>query len=79
MTRWFEKIELLFEICACPEESKVKFAACTFADGSLSWWNGHIKSLTLLVAKSMSWEDLKITMLEEYCLRGEIQKLEPEL
>lgn len=79
LKRWIEKTKSVFEICACPEESKVKFTACTFADGALSRWNGHIKLLTLPVANSMSREDLKIMMLAEYYLRGEIQKLDPEL
>ncbi|KAI3494750.1 hypothetical protein L1887_40436 [Cichorium endivia] len=35
LTRWFEKTESIFEICACPNESKVKFAACTFVDAAL--------------------------------------------
>lgn len=62
-----------------PYESKVKFVACTFADRDLSRWSGHIKTLTLLVANAMSWEDLKIMMLDEYCPRDELQKLEQEL
>ena len=37
LTRWFEKTESMFEICACPKEGKVKFVACTFIDGALSW------------------------------------------
>lgn len=43
LTRWMEKIKLVFDICVCPEELKVKYAACTFADATLSWWNGHVK------------------------------------
>ncbi|CAH1452086.1 unnamed protein product [Lactuca virosa] len=30
LSQWFEKTESIFEICSCPEGSKVKFAACTF-------------------------------------------------
>lgn len=48
-------------------------------DKALSRWNGYVKSLTLPVANAMSWEDLKILMLVEYCPRGEVQKLEQEL
>ena len=32
LNRWFEKIKSIFEICACSETNKVKFAACTFTD-----------------------------------------------
>ena len=79
LTQWFEKIESVFEICSCPEESKVKFAACTFSDRAISWWNGHVKALTLSVANSMAWGELKNLMLDEYCPMGEVQKLEQEL
>ncbi|KAI3708814.1 hypothetical protein L2E82_38287 [Cichorium intybus] len=79
LTRWIEKTESIFDISACPEEFKVKYAACTFAKAALSWWKGHVKALTLPVANSMSWEDLKTMLMKEYCPRGEVQKLEQEL
>ncbi|XP_052621623.1 uncharacterized protein LOC128127226 [Lactuca sativa] len=79
LMQWFEKTESIFEICLCPETYKVKFAACTFSGKALTWWNGHVKSITLSVANSLSWEDLKTMILKEYCLRGEVQKLEQEL
>ncbi|KAI3700019.1 hypothetical protein L2E82_44632 [Cichorium intybus] len=81
LTRWIEKTESIFDISACPEEFKVKYAACTFAETamSMSWWKGHVKALTLPVANSMSWEELKTMLMKEYCPRGEIQKLEQEL
>ena len=47
-------------------------------DRALSWWNSYVKSLTLPVANSMSWEDLKIMMLAEYYPGGEVRKLEQE-
>ena len=79
LSQWIEKTEAVFEICACPEESKVKFAAFTFSERALTWWNGHVQTLTLVVANSMGWENLKRMLLREYCPRGEIQKLEQEL
>ncbi|XP_023735632.2 uncharacterized protein LOC111883543 [Lactuca sativa] len=79
LLQWFEKTESVFEICACPEANKVKFAACTFSERSLTWWNGHVKTLTPPVANSITWEDLKTILMKEYCPRAEIQKLEEEL
>ena len=76
LMQWFEKTESVFEICACPEASKVKFAACTFSGRARTWWKGHVNSLTLPETNSMSWEELKTLMLEEYCPRGEVKKLE---
>ncbi|KAL7586515.1 hypothetical protein Lser_V15G41321 [Lactuca serriola] len=79
LTRWFERIESIFEICSCSESDRVKFAACTFLDKALTWWNGRVKSLTLPVANAMGWEAMKELLLAEYCPRGELQKLEHEL
>ena len=79
LSQWFEKTESVFEICSCSEESKVKFVACTFETKALTWWNGHVKSLSLIVANAMGWDTLKDLMIKEYCPRGEIQNLEQEL
>ncbi|KAL7606412.1 hypothetical protein Lser_V15G17633 [Lactuca serriola] len=79
LSRWFEKIESIFEIYACAESDKVKFAACTFSNKALTWWNGRVKSLTLPVANTMGWNAMKELLLAEYCPRGEMQKLEHEL
>ena len=49
LSQRFKKTESDFEICSCSEESKVKFVACTFETKALKWWNGHVKSLTLIV------------------------------
>ena len=76
MIRWFEKTESIFEFCIGQDAFKVKYAACMFADSALLWWNNHVKPLTLVVANSMSWEELKAMMLEEYYPRSEMQKLE---
>ncbi|CAH1440061.1 unnamed protein product [Lactuca virosa] len=70
LRQWIEKTEAVFEICGCPENNKVKFATCTFSERALTWWNGHVKSLTLIVANSISWENLKAMLMREYCPRG---------
>ncbi|KAL7581886.1 hypothetical protein Lser_V15G47382 [Lactuca serriola] len=79
LKRWIEKVESVLEICDCPEEMKVKFAACTLVDQALTWWNGHVEAMTLPVAKSMPWTEMKEMLMAEYCPRGEIQKIEQEL
>ena len=79
LRQWIEKMESVFEICACQEGKKVKFATCTFFDRALTWWDRHVKYLTLVVAYSISWEHLKDMLMREYCPRGEVQKLEQEL
>lgn len=79
LSQWFEKTDSVFEICSCPAANKVKFAACTCEEKALTWSNSHVKSLTLVVANDMGWETMKDLMIEEYCPRGEIHKLEQEL
>lgn len=37
------------------------------------------QTVTLTVANSMNWEELKAILLDEYCLREEVQKLESQL
>ncbi|XP_023766456.1 uncharacterized protein LOC111914987 [Lactuca sativa] len=79
LKRWTEKVESMFEICGCPEECKVKLAACTFINQALSWWNGHVEAMTLPLANAMLWEELKEILLVEYCPRVEIKKMQQEL
>ncbi|GKC51123.1 putative reverse transcriptase domain-containing protein [Tanacetum coccineum] len=43
------------------------------------WWNSHIRTLSREVAVSMSWNDFKCMMIQEFCPSHEMQKLESEL
>ncbi|GKC86897.1 reverse transcriptase domain-containing protein [Tanacetum coccineum] len=79
LTWWFEKIESVFCISNCTEDSQVKFSTCTFLDGALTWWNSHVKTIGIDEAYRISWKELMKLMIEVYCLRNEIQKLENEL
>nr|GEV00518.1 putative reverse transcriptase domain-containing protein [Tanacetum cinerariifolium] len=47
LRRWIEKIEQVFEISKCAEGDKVMFAASTFEDHALTWWNGNMHTLGL--------------------------------
>ncbi|GJV85557.1 putative reverse transcriptase domain-containing protein [Tanacetum coccineum] len=44
-----------------------------------AWWNSQIRTLSREVAVSMSWNDFKFMMIEEFCPSHEMQKLETEL
>ncbi|GJV60617.1 hypothetical protein Tco_1466717 [Tanacetum coccineum] len=37
LTRWFEKIETVFNISNCPSKYQVKYATCTLQDSALTW------------------------------------------
>nr|GEU83282.1 hypothetical protein [Tanacetum cinerariifolium] len=78
LTRWIEKIELVFQISGCAIENQVKFATCTLLDAALTWWNSQKRSLGPDVY-SMTWEVLKKKMTNKYCPQGEIKKLEIKL
>nr|KAJ0207887.1 hypothetical protein LSAT_V11C500261100 [Lactuca sativa] len=79
LTRWIEKAESVFQISFCPDDCTVRFAVCTFADAALTWWNNHVNTIGIDAANSMKWEELERMLVEDYCLREEIQKLEQEL
>ncbi|GKB21245.1 putative reverse transcriptase domain-containing protein [Tanacetum coccineum] len=78
LTRWIEKMELVFNISGCAIENQVKFATCTLLGAALTWWNSQIRTLGP-DAYSMTWEAFKKKMMDEYCPQGEIKKLEIEL
>nr|KAJ0227924.1 hypothetical protein LSAT_V11C100045840 [Lactuca sativa] len=69
LTQWIEKTESVFQISFCPDECKVRFAACTFADATLTWWNNQVNTMGIDDANSMKWEELKRMLVEEYCPR----------
>nr|GEV28744.1 hypothetical protein [Tanacetum cinerariifolium] len=43
LTKWFKRIETIFNISNYAVENQVKFATCTLHDVALTWWNSHIK------------------------------------
>ncbi|GJY66456.1 putative reverse transcriptase domain-containing protein, partial [Tanacetum coccineum] len=79
LTRWFEKMETVFNISNCPLKYQVKYATCTLQDSALTWWNSHKRTIGVDAAYDMKWEGLIKLMTEVYCPRNEIQKMETEL
>ncbi|GJX45339.1 reverse transcriptase domain-containing protein, partial [Tanacetum coccineum] len=79
LTRWFEKMETVFNISNCPLKYQVKYATCTLQDSALTWWNSHKRTIGIDVAYAMNWAGLIRLMTEVYCPRNEIQKMETEL
>ncbi|GKF35919.1 putative reverse transcriptase domain-containing protein [Tanacetum coccineum] len=72
LTRWFEKMETVFNISNCPSK-------CTLLDSALTWWNSHKRTVGVEAAYAMNWVKLMKLMTEVYCPRNEIQKMETEL
>ncbi|XP_071714882.1 uncharacterized protein [Rutidosis leptorrhynchoides] len=79
LMRWLEKLESIFQISECADNDRVKFASCTLMDVALNWWNSFAKCVGIDVAYNTPWEEFKKQMIDEYCPRNEIQRLETEL
>ncbi|GJV74817.1 putative reverse transcriptase domain-containing protein [Tanacetum coccineum] len=63
----------------CSIDQKVKYTAGSFVGKALTWWNSQIRTLSREVAVSMSWNDFKFMMIQEFCPSHEMQKLESKL
>ncbi|GJV93055.1 putative reverse transcriptase domain-containing protein [Tanacetum coccineum] len=79
LTCWIEKIESVQDMSGCCVDQKVKYTAGSFVGKALTWWNSQIRTLSQEVAVSMSWNDFKFMMIEEFCPSHEMKKLESEL
>ncbi|GJT00744.1 putative reverse transcriptase domain-containing protein [Tanacetum coccineum] len=79
LTKWVEKMELVFRISNCYVENQVKFSTCTLLGNALTWQNSHVRTVGNDVAYAMTWIELKKKMTDKYCPRTEIKKLEVEL
>ncbi|GJR13379.1 putative reverse transcriptase domain-containing protein [Tanacetum coccineum] len=79
LTRWIEKMENVQDMSGCSNDQKVKYTAGSFVGKAITWWNSQICTLSQEVAVSMSWNDFKFMMIQEFCPSHEMQKLESEL
>nr|GEY72984.1 hypothetical protein [Tanacetum cinerariifolium] len=78
LTQWFERIEMIFRISNCLAENRIKFATCTLLVGALTWWNSHVRIVGNDAAYVMTWIELKKKMVDKYCPRNEMKKIEAE-
>ncbi|GKE08658.1 putative reverse transcriptase domain-containing protein, partial [Tanacetum coccineum] len=62
----------------CAENQKVKYAASSFMNKALTWWNTQIQARGHEAAIGMSWTDFKALLVEEFCPSNEMEKLESE-
>nr|GEZ44544.1 reverse transcriptase domain-containing protein [Tanacetum cinerariifolium] len=67
------------DMSGCSINQKVKYTAGSFVGKALTWWNSQIHTISQEVVVSMSWNDFKFMMIEEFCPSHEMQKLEIEL
>nr|GEU53745.1 reverse transcriptase domain-containing protein [Tanacetum cinerariifolium] len=79
LTRWFEKMEMVFHINNYPEKYQVNYDACTLLNNALTWWNSYKRTIGIEAAYAMKWTKLIKLMTKVYCPRNEIQKMKTEL
>ncbi|GJY78217.1 putative reverse transcriptase domain-containing protein [Tanacetum coccineum] len=60
LTRWFEKMETVFNISNCPQKYQVKYATCRLLDSALPWWNSHKRTIGVEAAYAMKLDDKKV-------------------
>nr|GEV87154.1 hypothetical protein [Tanacetum cinerariifolium] len=64
LTRWFKKMETMFNISNCPPKYQVKYATCTLQNSALTWWNSHKRTIGVDAAYAMKWARLINLMTE---------------
>nr|GEY05834.1 putative reverse transcriptase domain-containing protein [Tanacetum cinerariifolium] len=79
LTRWFKKMENVQDMSGCSIDQKVKYTAGSFVGKALTWWNSQIRTLSQEVVVSMSWNDFKFMMIQEFCPSHKMKKLKSEL
>ncbi|GKD54078.1 hypothetical protein Tco_1287465 [Tanacetum coccineum] len=75
---WFEQTESIFSHSNYAEENKVTFATGTLTNDALSWWNAYAQPIGIEQANRITWTKLKKLLINKYCPRTKIKKMEDE-
>ncbi|GJS48330.1 hypothetical protein Tco_0598451 [Tanacetum coccineum] len=75
LTQWIEKMESVFDNSGCAENQRVKFAASSFVNKALTWWNTQVQARGREAAIGMSWADFKALLVEEFCPATEMEEV----
>ncbi|GKA21671.1 hypothetical protein Tco_0701660 [Tanacetum coccineum] len=76
LTRWIKKMKNVIDNSGCAENQRVKYAASSFVNKALTWWNTQVQARGREAAIGMSWTDFKALLVEEFCPSNEMEKLE---
>ncbi|KAD0325810.1 hypothetical protein E3N88_44451 [Mikania micrantha] len=79
LLQWLESIEDILDFTGCPENLKVKMASSAFHKGALTWWNSEKNTRGREVALALPWNGFKNLLVEKFCPRHELKKLEVEM
>ncbi|GJT43484.1 reverse transcriptase domain-containing protein [Tanacetum coccineum] len=60
------------------EKEKVRYAASSFVNKALTWWNTQIQARGREASIGMTWNDFKALLVEEFCPSNEMERLENE-
>ncbi|GJX68986.1 putative reverse transcriptase domain-containing protein [Tanacetum coccineum] len=60
-------------------EARARIDTVEDAGATLTWWNGHVRTLGHDTVYAMTWGTLKKKFTDKYCPKGKIKKLEIEL
>ncbi|GJT45018.1 putative reverse transcriptase domain-containing protein [Tanacetum coccineum] len=71
-------IESKLHISKCSDNNKVEYAAYLLQGRALTWWNTQVQTRGREATLRLTWEEFKNLLLEEYCPKSEVQKLELE-
>nr|GEW23837.1 putative reverse transcriptase domain-containing protein [Tanacetum cinerariifolium] len=61
LIRWIEKTKMVFTMSKCTEANKVVFAAATFQDQALTWWNSQVATLEIEAVTRKTVKEIDIS------------------
>ncbi|GJV93036.1 putative reverse transcriptase domain-containing protein [Tanacetum coccineum] len=68
LTRWFKKMETVFNISNCLPKYQVIYATCTLQDSALTLWNSYKRTIGVDAAYAMKWAGLMKLMTKDFTL-----------
>lgn len=75
---WLESMESVLRISNCPDGRQVEFASCVLHGRALTWWNNLVQTRGQAGAVAITWDHCKKLLMEEFCLKDAVQRLESE-
>ena len=75
----FDSIEVTLRQSGCPDNLRTLNATGVFQSRALDWWTTERNKRGNYAASSLTWDELKNVMSEEFCPPHERQKLEDEV
>nr|GEW19032.1 reverse transcriptase domain-containing protein [Tanacetum cinerariifolium] len=66
----------VIENSRCAENQKVNYAASSFINKALTWWNTPVQARGREATIGMTWVEFKALLVENFCPSNEMEKLE---